>query len=166
MNVKKDDYGGLLYQISTAADRNFTETQTLSLIDIMQTLGWKGSYRITALIVRTNSLPRNIYGYVLSLLEEEIDRIRKAFLEKEEWKPATQDCASPEEFQLTMRCIGLITQLKKPGMLLERFSEYMQEAIARGKLLDTLERAEEFYEDLLRKEREKSVPVPAEHADA
>lgn len=152
MNVKKDDYQGLLNQISTAADKSFSENQIVALIENMQTLGWGRAYRLTVTLLRSSILPRNIYGHVLMLLEDEINRIRKAFYDKEQWKPADENCATPEEFSLTMRCIGLISRFNGSTELLERFGEYMKSAEERGTLLETLKRTEEIYTDLLTKE--------------
>lgn len=151
MNVKRDDYRGLLNEISIAADKNFTEIQTLSLIDTMQSLGWQGSYRITVGVRRTGNLPKNVYGHVLCLLEDEIDFVRKKNLQKDTWEVKDEDCGTPEEFQLTMRCIGMLCRFDGSRELLEKFHDFLDKAIKRGVLVQELKRAEEFYSDQIKK---------------
>jgi len=151
MNVKRDDYRGLLTQIAIASDKNFSELQTLSLIDTMQSLGWQGSYRITVAITRTGNLPKNVYGHTLCLLEDEIDHIRKQNLQKDEWKIADADCASSEEFILTMRCIGMICRFNDSPDMLKRFGEFLDKAIKRNVLFQELKKAEIFYSDNIKK---------------
>jgi hypothetical protein len=145
MNIMNGDYQGLLGQISIAADKSFNEDQIIALIDLMQTLGWSGSYRVTMQIVRSAAIPRNVYGLVINLLDEEMERQRAALREKESWRAASEDAASSKEYALTMRCIRLISRLKNPKTLLERFGGYLDEAVSAGRLLETLEKSESFY---------------------
>jgi hypothetical protein len=152
MNVKKDDYRGLLNEITIASDKNFSEPQAVSLIDSMKTLGWNGSYRITVMVTRTGNLPKNIYGHVLSLIEDDIDRARKQFIQKEEWAVKEEDCATPEEFKLTMKCIGLICRFENSVELCKLFGDYLLGAYKKGILLESLKKADVFYSEQLKKD--------------
>jgi hypothetical protein len=148
MNIQKEDYQGLLNQISSSTDKNFTEFQIISLVDAMQSLGWQGSQRIVTMAIRNKDMPRNVYGYILGLLEEEADRLEREVCQRNEWK-AIHDCATPEEFTLTMKCISLISQFKNSSDLLKKFGDYLTMAQDKDCLLEALTRSFKFYSDLL-----------------
>lgn len=158
MNIPENDYQGLLNQISSSTDKNFTEFQIISLVDEMQTLGWQGSKRIVAMAIRNGNMPRNVYGYILNLLEEETERIKREEYDKNEWK-AVKDCASPEEFILTMKCISLISQFNNSAELLKKFGEYLKIAHERGNLLDALNKSVVFYTNLLNNNNNSNADI-------
>lgn len=157
MNLQKDDYRGLLNQIMVAADKTFTELQIVSLIETMQSVGWSTSYRVAMLVTRTGNLPKNIYGYFLNLLEEEAERIRKAFLEKDNWQVADDDCIRPEEFSLMMKCIALICRFRNSNEISQKFGDYLIAAQEKGKLLEALKKAHEFYSQQLNESTQKKT---------
>lgn len=146
MNINKGDYPALLNIISAAADRTFTEPQIISLIKTMECLGWAASYRITIMASKAGNMPRNVYGFLLTLLEEEIERLKQISLQKESWA-APADCASEKEFQLTMKCISTICKFRNATDILKSFSEYMNTACNKDNLLDALTKAYKFYQD-------------------
>jgi hypothetical protein len=148
MNILENDYQGLLNLITTTTDKNFSEFQIISLVDAMQSLGWRGSQRIVTMAIRNKDMPRNIYGYILGLLEEETDRIEREIHQKNEWR-AINDCATSEEFTLTMKCISLISRFNNSSELLKKFGDYLTMAQDKGNLLDALKRSFKFYSDLL-----------------
>jgi hypothetical protein len=149
MNVKHGDYRGLINQISIAYDKNMSEIQTLSLIDVMITAGWQESYRVTVAVTRNGNLPRNAYGHVMALLEEEIERRKKITLQRNSWEVSDEEKATPEEFSLTMKCIGLICRFENSTELCQKYGEYLDLSVKRGHLLESLKKAEEFYTDML-----------------
>jgi hypothetical protein len=148
MNVKRDDYRGLLNQIAIAYDKNFSEAQTLSLVDVMITAGWQESYRVTVAVTRTGNLPRNAYGHVMALLEEEVERRNKKTLQRDSWEVSDEEKATPEEFSLTMKCIGLICRFENSAELCQKFGEYLDLSVKRNHLLESLKKAEVFYTDM------------------
>lgn len=149
MNVQKNDFRELLNIVMTVADKNFSELQIISLVETMQSLGWSGSQRVAMAVTRTPNLPKNIYGYFLNLLEEEIERLQKSFMEKDSWKTTNEDCIRPEEFSLMMKCIALICRFRNSNDLCQKFGDYLIEAQKKGGLLDALRKAFDFYKKQL-----------------
>jgi hypothetical protein len=149
MNIQKGDYQGLLNEISIVTEKTFTEDQSISLLSTMQVLGWSRSHSITMAIRHSGYLPKNIYGHVLCLLEEEIAEKKRNFLEKKSWEIKDEDRASNDEFGLTMKCISLISKFPNSKKMLTSFSLYMETAAEDGKLLDQLKKAANYYENLL-----------------
>jgi len=135
MNIRNYDYLGLLNEIAIASDRQFSEVQTMSLVDELKKIDWKDAYRIIVRFVRQPSLPKNIYGSLISAIEY-IKYENKKKLEKSEpsWKPATDDMATPEEFILTMKIIGKLSSCENARKNLEDFATEMNDAIDRKNL--------------------------------
>jgi hypothetical protein len=160
MKVARDDYRGLLNQIAIAYDKNFSEAQSLSLIDVMITTGWQESYRVTVGVTRTGNLPRNAYGHVMALLEEESERKRKSVLSRDEWKVSDEEKATPEEFMLTMKCIGLLCRFENSAELCQKFGEYLDLSVKREHLLESLKKAEVFYSDMFKQGKNVRKNIP------
>lgn len=161
MNVAKPDYIGLVKEIEKAKGKNFTVQQAESLIDEFKTLEWHEAYEITFKITRVVNLPSNPYGLVLNHIddvkrekERERRRREREELEKQSWKPATEDCASPEEFKWTMKVIGIITRFKESERLCIENCERMKNAIDKNNLLDYLKRAYAYYSEQASKKPE------------
>lgn len=164
MNVKNGDFRGLVNQVSIAADKNLSEVQVLSLIDAMMTAGWQESYRVTVGVVRTGNLPRNIYGHFLALLEDEAERRKKGLLQRDQWAVKDEDCATPEEFSLTMKCIGLLCRFENAAELCHKFGEYLESAVKYNHLLESLKKAEIFYTDMYNKGKKVKPEIAEERA--
>lgn len=152
MNVKKNDYISLIEQIEIAADKKLSSSQAAEIEKAMENCGWSISYRVTVHITRAINIPKNIYGLILNNLDEEKDRIKKEFNQKESWKISDEDCVTPEEWELTMQCIGLICRFQNAQELCQKFGEYLEGTIARGFLLESLRKAKTFYTDMFKKE--------------
>lgn len=152
MNVKKPDYIGLVKEMEKAKGKNFTLQQSEAIIDELKTIEWGEAYHVTFKITRIINLPSNLYGLVLNHIDEvkrekknEAKRREYEELEKKSWRPATEDCASPEEFRWTMMVIGILSRFKKAKDLCVKNGERMTEAIETNSLLDYLKRAYEYY---------------------
>lgn len=152
MNVVKNDFNGLLGQLSIAADKEFTEKQAVELVAAFRELGWEGSRRVVEAIRTSASIPRNLYGYTLSALDEELRYKRKQEYQREYWKVADSDKASPEEFQITMRTIGLLCSFEHSTELLIKFGEYMENAVSELNFMEIMNRAETFYREQIEKQ--------------
>jgi len=151
MNIVKNDYSALLGRLSIAADREFTDPQSVELVARFRELGWEGSCRVVEAISSSANIPRNLYGFTLNAIKEEFRYLIRQQHQREQWKIADADRATQEEFCLTMRVIGLLTNFENSADLLFKFGEFMENAVTQNNLLEQLKRAESFYSDMIKK---------------
>jgi len=157
MDIKRGDYRGLLYMIATAAEKEFTALQTEVLIKELSSIEWNAAYRITVIIERSSSIPKNIYGHILAMIHDEKEIKKRDFLKKEKWNPEI-DCVSSEEYKLVLNLIGLISKFKDSNVKLQKFAQYIGRAIDNGTFEDALRRAIDHY-DKQAKNRDNLKPV-------
>lgn len=147
MNLHQNDFNALLGLLSIAADKDFTEKQTIELVAALRNLGWEGSCRVIEGIRTSANIPRNLFGYTISAIRDEYRYLQKQKYQKLSWHVADEDKASPEEFCITMRIIGLLCRLENSSELLFKFGEYMEKAVTQTGFLEIMQRAEKFYSD-------------------
>ncbi len=152
MDYKKGDYAGLIERISTATDKAFTDRQARTVMNRLEAIGWEASYRVSSKIERAPNVPKNVYGMVLNMIDEEDESVNKKVLTREDWL-ADPDCASPEEFEMTMKCISFCCMFKNSVELCNMLSNGMTGSFKKDVLLEYLHR---FYNSLLEMKKNRS----------
>ncbi len=150
MNITKNDFNGLLGSLSIAADKEFSEKQSVELVASFRNLGWDGAYRVVESIRTSANIPRNLFGFTIAALRDEYRYLAKQKYQRDHWKVADEDKATPEEFCITMRVIGMLSRFENSANLLFKFGEYMEAALTQKDFLGTMQRAEKFYSDQIR----------------
>ena len=147
MNLHQNDFNGLLSSLSIAADKEFTDKQSIELVAALRNLGWEGSCRVIESIRTSANIPRNLFGHTLATIKEEFRYLQKQKYQKTSWHVSDEEKASTEEFCITMRIIGLLCRFENSSDLLFKFGQYMENAVTQTKFLEIMQRAEKFYTD-------------------
>jgi len=145
MSLHQNDFNGLLSSLSIAADKEFTDKQTIELVASLRNLGWEGSRRVVEGIRTSANIPRNLFGFTIAAIKEEFRYIARQKHQKEQWQVSDADKASVDEYCITMRIIGLLCRFENSCELLVKFGEYMDKAVTQSNFLEIMQRAETFY---------------------
>jgi hypothetical protein len=160
MNVKRDDYQGLVGELQTTRGKDFSINQAESLIASFKEISWYSSCRIVRSITRQPNLPNNLYGCVLDRIDQQKYEDTKRLEKNENWK-ANEKFLSPDEFSAGMKCIAEIARMDNSCERLIKFSEYSQRAIDENRLLpfllDMLRLVDEELEKNFLEKKEKTI---------
>lgn len=101
-----NDFYALLARLEDAADKKLSEHQSRRVREAMEAIGYQAAHRITVRIERSANIPKNLYGFSLSMIDEEKEAGSKKTLTQSDWKN-DPNCATSEEFSMTMKCIAI-----------------------------------------------------------
>lgn len=142
------NYKDVFDRIEAASNYTFNEKQLRFLSEAFSSISEASIKKIVANIECAN-IPRGVYGFVMGLIKEYREVEYKTMVNRDSWV-TQEDCASPEEYSLTMQCIGLISKFEGSSTLLVRFGKYLESAIKDHSLLSALKKAKEFYSEHLK----------------
>ena len=133
-----------LERISAATQYTFTDQQAARLKNECSTITEHYLMRVCSIIERSPNHPKNIYGFTLGHIDWAKDELNAERLKRERWT-AKEDCATTEEFALTMEVTGLLCKFENSKELLVMFSEKFLTAIKKDMCLEFLQKAKDFY---------------------
>lgn len=137
--MKPGDYDSLINDLALARNRDFTDKQVTAIKETLSSIAWVEAVKIVKDLTRLPSLPQNIYGAILSRVEE-FEYSKKKKLEFNEKWTADKDCMTANEFMWLFKIIteaqiwyheGLVE--KNPNGCTESMT--VEQWIARGRPL-------------------------------
>jgi hypothetical protein len=137
MNVKRNDYQGLVNELQLVRGRNFSDNQAESLFVSFRSIDWYAACRIVRSISRQANLPNNLYGCVIERIDQEKYEAEKRAEKNNKWE-AQENCITPEEWNTGMACLSKAIDTKQPQDWFIQFAESCNEAIGRGCFLNHL----------------------------
>jgi hypothetical protein len=144
-------------RIETATNYTFTQKQLDRLKSEFQNISNSSATKIISAIETCATVPRNVYGYTMGFIRDFANSEMKESLSRESWKVKSGDCATAEEFKLTMKCIGMLSKFENSNELLVKFGEYLNKAIDGNFLLQALKKAEVVYQGKIDCENRKET---------
>lgn len=133
-----------LDRISAATQYTFTDQQAARLKNECSEITEHYLTRVCSIIERSPNHPKNIYGFTLGYIDWAKDEINAERLKRERWTEK-EDCATAEEYAITMEVTGLLCRFENSKELLTLFSEKFLTAIKKDMCLEFLQKAKEFY---------------------
>lgn len=132
-------------RIETATNYTFTQKQLDRLKAEYNSISHASATKIVSAIETCATVPRNVYGYTMGIIRDFENSEKRDSLSRESWRIKSEDCATAEEFKLTMKCIGMLSKFENSCELLQQFGEYLTVAINSNCYLESLKKAEAFY---------------------
>ncbi len=150
MNAKTGDYLSLIQGMAVAAGRSFTESQIDGIEEELKGLEWSRAYHLACAVEKTDRLPPNLYGNILSRIDQ-AKREQKYDRERKWVSPVTIDCASKEEAEIIGEIHQILFNFENSCALLQKFSQYLKTIIEAPDCLDKLKRAKNYYTGMYNK---------------
>jgi hypothetical protein len=103
--ISDGDFGGLVSEIAAARERNISGTTYDKIMNVFEEMGWFAAKRITNMLVKSDRIPGNLYGYICSQWNEIKFRNEQIRLSQTKWQ-ADAGCATPKQWSLWMELTG------------------------------------------------------------
>lgn len=97
MKIEKDDFDGLLREISYCKATGIASGTANAIKELLKEMGWDNAFKAVKQLTSRDSLPSNIYGALQGIYREIKTAAESEHLWKNSWK-SDPDCTTPQEW--------------------------------------------------------------------
>lgn len=108
--MNQTDFAGLIARVTDSTGKTITDKQIGRLHAEFNRIGLNKANEVVRRVERMQSLPNNIVGLVLNIIDEVNDEFNKKLDNANKWK-TDELCTSPDDFEMFFKIIGLIMKL-------------------------------------------------------